>query len=128
MARRKILRALFMLSIRSQREMQKRNKERRKRDYTREELNGFSFFITKEELMSNQNNSMKEDVNVEEQKTVLTIKETAKEFNFPEYAIRTLVKRGAFPVIQAGSRCYIMKHVFESYLQTGGEQYAAAPR
>lgn len=49
------------------------------RDYIREELNGFSFFIAKEELMSNQKYSMKEDVNVEEQKTVLTIKETAKE-------------------------------------------------
>jgi len=65
---------------------------------------------------------------VEEQKTALTIKETAKEFNFPEFAIRTLVKRGAFPVIQAGNRCYIMKHVFESYLQTGGEKYAVARR
>lgn len=30
------------------------------------------------------------------EKPALTIKETAKEFQFPEYAIRTLVKRGAF--------------------------------
>lgn len=81
---------------------------------------GFSFFIAKEELMSNQNYSMKEDVNVEEQKTVLTIKETAKEFNFSEYAIRTLVKRGAFPVIQAGSRCYIMCGYYLHY-----KKYAA---
>ena len=33
------------------------------------------------------------------EKPALTIKETAKEFQFPEYAIRTLVKRGAFPVM-----------------------------
>ena len=65
---------------------------------------------------------------MEEQKTALTIKETAKEYNFPEFAIRTLVKRGAFPVIQVGNRCYILKHVFESYLQTGGETYVAARR
>lgn len=70
----------------------------------------------------------KEGVTVEERKTALTIKETAKEYHFPEFAIRTLVKRGVFPVIQVGNRCYILKHVFESYLQTGGEIYAAARR
>ena len=48
-----------------------------------------------------------------EQKPALTIRETAKEYNFPEYAIRTLVKRGAFPVIQVGSRCYITREVSE---------------
>lgn len=42
----------------------------------------------------------------------MTIKETAKEFQFPEYAIRTLVKRGAFPVIQVGNRCYITREIF----------------
>ena len=46
-------------------------------------------------------------------KPALTIKETAKEFQFPEYAIRTLVKRGAFPVVQ----------VFEEYLKKGGAAY-----
>ncbi|MDY6086605.1 MAG: helix-turn-helix domain-containing protein [Succiniclasticum sp.] len=61
-----------------------------------------------------------------ENKPALTIKETAKEYQFPEYAVRTLVKRGAFPVIQVGNRCYIMRSVFEEYLQKGGEAYVAA--
>lgn len=56
-------------------------------------------------------------------KPTLTIKETAKEFNFPEYAIRNLVKRRAFPVIQTGNRCYIVRDVFRDYLQKGGELY-----
>ncbi len=47
-------------------------------------------------------------------KPALTINETAKEFNFPAYAIRTLVKRGEIPVIQAGNRCYIVRSVFET--------------
>lgn len=53
----------------------------------------------------------------------LTIKETAREFNFPEFAIRTLVKRQAFPVVQVGNRCYILRHVFNEYLQSGGAVY-----
>ena len=55
------------------------------------------------------------------EKPALTIKETAKEFQFPEYAIRTLVKRGAFPVIQVGNRCYITREIFADYLKKGGE-------
>lgn len=58
-----------------------------------------------------------------ENKPVLTIRETAHEFNFPEYAIRGLVKRKAFPVIQAGNRCYIVREIFESYLKSGGAKY-----
>lgn len=56
-------------------------------------------------------------------KTALTIRETAKEFNFPEYAIRTLIKRGAFPVIQVGKRCYLTREIFTEYLKTGGEKF-----
>ena len=58
-----------------------------------------------------------------EQKPALTNRETAKEYNFPEYAIRTLVKRGAFPVIQVGSRCYITREAFAEYLKKGGARY-----
>lgn len=58
------------------------------------------------------------------EKPALTIKETAKEFQFPEYAIRTLVKCGAFPVIQVGNRCYITREIFADYLKKGGETYA----
>ncbi|MCD7712341.1 MAG: helix-turn-helix domain-containing protein [Firmicutes bacterium] len=56
-------------------------------------------------------------------KSALTIKETAREYGFPEYAIRTLVRRGAFPVVQCGNRCYIVRSVFEEYLQKGGALY-----
>ena len=60
-----------------------------------------------------------------EEKRALTIKETAKEFSFPEFAIRTLVKRGAFPVVQVGNRCYIVRDIFAEYLKTGGARYDA---
>ena len=60
------------------------------------------------------------------EKPALTIKETAKEFQVPEYAIRTLVKRGAFPVIQVGNRCYITREIFTEYLKKGGERYATS--
>ena len=53
----------------------------------------------------------------------MTIKETAQEFSFPEYAIRTRVKRKAFPVVQVGNRAYIMRHIFAEYLQSGGAVY-----
>lgn len=59
------------------------------------------------------------------EKPALTIKETAKEFQFPEFAIRTLVKRGAFPVIQVGNRCYITRDIFADYLKKGGAAYDA---
>lgn len=60
---------------------------------------------------------------MESNKVALTIRETAQEFQFPEFAIRTLVKRGAFPVIQVGRRCYICRDVFAEYLKNGGERY-----
>ena len=60
-----------------------------------------------------------------EKKPALTIKECAREFQFPEFAIRTLVKRGAFPVIQVGNRVYIVRDVFGDYLQKGGAAYDA---
>jgi len=58
-----------------------------------------------------------------EKKTVLTIKEAAKEYRFPEFGLRGLVKRGAFPVIMCSSRVYISRQVFEDYLKSGGEVY-----
>ena len=61
-----------------------------------------------------------------EKKPAMTIKETAKEFQFPEFAIRSLVKRGAFPVIQVGNRVYIVRDVFAEYLKEGGAKYVAA--
>ena len=53
----------------------------------------------------------------------LTIKQAAREYSFPEFAIRTLVKTGAFPVVKCGTRVYIIRNTFEDYLQKGGEVY-----
>ena len=59
------------------------------------------------------------------EKPALTSRETAERFQFPDYAIRPLVKNGAFPVIKVGNRCYISRDVFADYLRKGGETYAA---
>jgi hypothetical protein len=59
-----------------------------------------------------------------EQQKILTIKQAAQMFSFPEYGLRSLIKRGAFPVIRCGNRCYITKSVLEAYLEKGGEVYA----
>ena len=60
---------------------------------------------------------------VNKEKQVLSIRETAQEFGFPEYTVRQLVKRGAFPVIRSGNRVYIVPYVFEEFLKSGGELY-----
>lgn len=56
-------------------------------------------------------------------RNALTITEAAHEYGLPVYCLRTLVKEHKLPVIQSGSRCYILRSVMESYLQTGGEPY-----
>lgn len=58
-----------------------------------------------------------------ENKTVLTIKECSREYQFPEFGLRTLIKTKKIPVIQCGSRCYIVKAVFEEFLKSGGAAY-----
>lgn len=60
---------------------------------------------------------------VEQEKTIDTIKGTAKRYDFPEFGLRGLVKANAFPVIKCGTRVYIVQSVFEEYLQKGGELY-----
>ena len=60
--------------------------------------------------------------------SILTIKQTAEEFGFPEFTIRTLVRRGAFPVVQVGNRCYIVRDVFAEYLKAGGATYDATEK
>jgi len=59
-------------------------------------------------------------------KRILTIKEAAKAYSFPEYTLRRLVKEGAFPVIQAGKRAYIVRERFEEFLGTGGKAYVSS--
>jgi hypothetical protein len=58
-----------------------------------------------------------------EERNALTIRETAKAYCFPEFTLRCLVKQGKFPVIQVGKKVWILRHVFEGYLQKGGERY-----
>ena len=60
---------------------------------------------------------------MEKQNAPLTIRQAAQEYGFPEHAVRTLVKRGEFPIVQTGNRVYIMRHVFDQYLQAGGAVY-----
>ena|GEM_PF-2854896 len=62
------------------------------------------------------------------EKSVMTIREVSREFNFPEYGVRTLVKTGAFPVVKCGNRAYIVRSTFERYLESGGEVYNAKQR
>lgn len=59
------------------------------------------------------------------EKKILTIKEAAREYGFPEFGLRGIIKKGRIPVIQCGSRCYITRAVFEAYLEKGGEVYDA---
>jgi hypothetical protein len=56
---------------------------------------------------------------------LLTIKQAAAAYGLPEFGLRGLVKRRAFPVIQCGTRCYVTRAVLEAYLEKGGELYAA---
>ena len=54
---------------------------------------------------------------------ILTSKQAAQVFGFPEFGLRGLVKRGAYPVIRCGNRCYIVRAILEAYLEKGGEVY-----
>ena len=56
-------------------------------------------------------------------KAVLTVKETAREYHFPEHTLRTLIKQGIIPVIRSGNRSYVVPAKFEEYLAKGGEPY-----
>jgi hypothetical protein len=60
-------------------------------------------------------------VNTTINKQILTIRETAKAYGVAEFAVRNWTKAGAFPVLKAGSRCYINRNVFEQFLTKGGE-------
>ncbi|GHU70749.1 hypothetical protein FACS1894184_16640 [Clostridia bacterium] len=57
-------------------------------------------------------------------RSLLTINETAREFNLSAFTVRTLVKTGAIPAIQVGNRLYISREVFARYLEHGGEKHA----
>ncbi len=56
-------------------------------------------------------------------KRILTIKETAKLYGFPEYTLRRLIRENRIPCIRSGNRAYINPRVFEAFLEKGGELY-----
>ncbi len=58
-------------------------------------------------------------------KKILTIREASALYGFPEFGLRGLVKRGAFPVIRCGNRVYISRTVIEAYFERGGAAYDA---
>lgn len=58
---------------------------------------------------------------MEAAKTIMTIRQAAQEYGFPEFGLRNLIKRGAIPAIRCGNRCYITRTVFEEFLKKGGE-------
>jgi hypothetical protein len=60
-----------------------------------------------------------------EEQRILTIRQAAERYGFPEFGLRTLIKRKEFPVIQCGNRCYITPAVLEAYISKGGEVYDA---
>ena len=55
-------------------------------------------------------------------KTIMTIRQAAQEFGFPEFGLRNLIKRGAFPVIRCGNRSYITRQILEDFIAKGGER------
>ena len=59
------------------------------------------------------------ETTTEKVKSLLTIKQAAREYDFPEYGLRNKVKAGAFAVIKCGNRVYINRQVFEDYLLKG---------
>ena len=58
---------------------------------------------------------------------VLTIRETAARYGFPEFAIRRLVKEGRLPVYKSGTRNYLTPAIFEKYLAEGAQCETPAP-
>jgi len=53
---------------------------------------------------------------------IMTIRETATRYGFPEFCIRRLVKTGEIAVIMSGTRAYITSAEFERYLQEGAKR------
>jgi len=51
----------------------------------------------------------------------LTIRQTAKEFGIPEFAIRTMQKCGEVPGFYSGSRFYVNAEKFEEKLLAAEE-------
>jgi phage antirepressor YoqD-like protein len=56
------------------------------------------------------------------EKTVITVRETAKEYGIPEHGLRNLIKSGEVPTIKCGNRHYISRPQFENYLLRGSER------
>lgn len=55
------------------------------------------------------------------EKTIMTIREAAKAFNLPEFAVRNWCKCGALQHLKAGSRVYLTAGAIEDFLMKGGK-------
>jgi excisionase family DNA binding protein len=49
-------------------------------------------------------------------KTLLTIRQAARAFGLPEYALRNWAKAGHLPHLKAGSRVYLVPAAIEAFL------------
>lgn len=54
-------------------------------------------------------------------KTIMTIREAAKAFYLPEFAVRNWCKRGELQHLKAGSRVYLTAEAIEDFLMRGGK-------
>ena len=56
-----------------------------------------------------------------EQKAIYTIKEAARAFGLPEFALRNWCKTGQLHHLKAGSRVYLTAGAVDEFLQKGGK-------
>ena len=56
-----------------------------------------------------------------ETKTVFTIREAAKAYCIPEFALRNWCKRGQLQHLKAGNRVYLTPVILENFIKTGGQ-------
>jgi len=55
-----------------------------------------------------------------EAKTILTIREAARAYDIPEFALRNWCKRGQVQHLKAGNRVYLTPANMENFIKTGG--------
>ena len=53
-------------------------------------------------------------------KTIMTIREAAKAYSMPEFALRNWCKRGQLLHLKAGNRVYLTPGAIEEFIRTGG--------
>jgi len=56
-----------------------------------------------------------------EAKTIMTIREAAKAYSIPEFALRNWCKCGQLQHLKAGNRVYLTPAIVEDFIKTGGQ-------